>query len=179
MDGARLLNASVATGRAPADFTRGFHSAFIDLSKGLGCPAGAVLAGSDEFISNARAWRQRLGGAMRQAGILAAAGLFALRHNVDRLATDHARARRLSELLVEGGALMVNHPPQTNIVLMDTTGLPLSGGQFVQALSAHQVRASASGRNVVRFVTHLDLEERDIEMAASSVLSVIEQGRRR
>jgi threonine aldolase len=103
LDGARLFNAAVARGRPAADFARHFDTVCVCFSKGLGAPLGAVLAGSKELMEQARLEKHRFRGAMRQAGVVAAAGLYALRHNVDRLATDHARARRLAEGLAAKG----------------------------------------------------------------------------
>ena len=119
MDGARLMNASVASGISPRDFASPLDSTSICLSKGLGCPVGSVLAGNLDFIDRARRFRKMLGGGMRQVGIIAAAGLYALEHNVDRLAEDHANARRLAEAVAELPGLKVDLATvQTNIVII-------------------------------------------------------------
>src|SRR3546814_6250731 len=123
MDGARLLNAVVASGGAASRFAKPFDSLWIDLSKGLGCPVGAVLAGSREFVEEAWRLKQRSGGAMRQAGIIAAAGIYALEHNVERLAEDHANARLFAESLRNLPGLKVDpQEVETNIVFFDIAG---------------------------------------------------------
>ena len=116
MDGARLLNASVASGVSVAEFARGFDSVWIDFSKGLGAPGGAVLAGSREFVGDANRWKQRIGGAMRQSGIIAAACEYALDHHVARLADDHANAKRLAEGIAATGGLRIDPATVENMV---------------------------------------------------------------
>src|ERR687887_230384 len=119
LDGARLMNAVVASRVEAATFARSFDSAWLDFTKGLGAPVGACLAGSHELIAEAWRWKQMLGGAMRQAGIIAAAGLYALDHHVDRLADDHSRARRLAEGLAEAGVSVDLEQVETNFVQID------------------------------------------------------------
>src|SRR5581483_8457979 len=125
LDGARLLNATVAQGSSPAEVGALFDTVTICLSKGLGCPLGALVAGSAELMHRARIEKHRFGGAMRQAGIVAAAGLYALDHNVDRLADDHARARRLAEGWAEAGLPVALELVQTNFVQLDVGALGL------------------------------------------------------
>jgi threonine aldolase len=175
MDGARLLNAVVATGVAARDFAASFDSAWIDLSKGLGAPVGAVLAGSKSFIAEAWRWKQRLGGALRQAGILAAAGSYALRHHVARLADDHARAKRLAvELAALPGVTLDPETVETNIVIFDVSGSGLSGNAFAErALEGHGVRFSVMGPATVRAVTHLDVTDEGIELAIGAAGAVL------
>ncbi len=128
MDGARLFNAVVASGTSARAFAAHFDSLWIDLSKGLGAPIGAVLAGSRDFIEEAWRFKQRFGGAMRQAGIIAAGGVYALRHHVDRLAEDHERARRLASGLAEIPGLALDpERVETNIVIFDVSRTGLSG----------------------------------------------------
>src|SRR4029078_988237 len=117
MDGARILNAVAASGIAAKRMTAPCDSVWVDLSKGLGCPVGGVLAGSKAFIADARRWEHRLGGALRQSGMLAAAGLYALDHNVERLAEDHANARRLGQMLrtIAGIPIMYTHARTHNV----------------------------------------------------------------
>ena len=175
MDGARLFNAVVASGTAARAFAAHFDSLWIDLSKGLGAPVGAVLAGSRGFIEEAWRFKQRFGGAMRQAGIIAAAGVFALRHNVDRLAEDHERARQLAYGLADVGGLALNpERVETNIVIFDVSRTGLSGDAFAsRTLSSHGVRFSVLGPTTVRAVTHLDIPPDGIERALEAARSAI------
>ena len=175
MDGARLFNAVVASGTAARAFAAHFDSLWIDLSKGLGAPIGAVLAGSRDFIEEAWRFKQRFGGAMRQAGIIAAAGVFALRHHVDRLAEDHERARRLAHGLAEVPGLALNpERVETNIVIFDVSRTGLSGDAFAsRTLSSHGVRFSVLGPTTVRAVTHLDIPPDGIGRALEAARSAI------
>lgn len=177
MDGARLLNASVATGIPARDYAATFDSAWIDLSKGLGAPVGAVLAGSATFIESAWQWKQRVGGAMRQAGIIAAAGIYALRHHVARLADDHRNAKRLARAIAGAPGLAVDpEGVETNIVRIDVTGPGMSARAFADRLLAEEgVRVSTPGQAVVRAVTHLDVSESDIDVAANAIRAVAER----
>jgi threonine aldolase len=149
----------VATGTSARQFAATFDSAWIDLSKGLGAPVGAVLAGSGAFIEEAWRYKQRFGGAMRQAGIIAAAGVYALRHHVDRLAEDHERARQLARGLAElRGVAIDPERVETNIVIFDVGETGLSGDDFAaRTLASHGVRFSVLGPTIVRAVTHLDI----------------------
>jgi threonine aldolase len=167
MDGARLFNAVVASGTPARTFAGPFDSVWIDLSKGLGAPVGAVLAGTRDFIEQAWLFKQRYGGAMRQAGIIAAGGVYALRHHVDRLAEDHERARRLAYGLAEIRGVKLNlERVQTNIVIFDVSGTGLTGEDFAaRTLVSHGVRFSVLGPTTVRAVTHLDIPADGIERA--------------
>ena len=171
LDGARLLNAVVASGVAARDYCRFFDSCWIDFSKGLGCPFGAVLAGSKDFI--AQAWRYKLlfGGAMRQAGIIAAAGIYALEHNVERLAEDHAQAKALARGLAEIRGLAVDpDDTDTNIVVFDIGGTGLSRPEFLNRVEAHGVRFSPLlSPAQLRAVTHLDIPPDGAERALAAV----------
>jgi threonine aldolase len=175
MDGARLLNAVVATGVTARTFAAPFDSIWIDLTKGLGAPVGAVLAGSRDFIEQAWIFKQRFGGAMRQAGILAAAGLYALRHHVDRLAEDHDRARRLAQGLAGITGLRLDpERVETNIVVFDVSGTGLSGETFAaRTLSSHGVRFSVLGPTTVRAVTHLDIPPDGIDRALAAARAAV------
>lgn len=179
MDGARLLNAAVATGIPAAEFARPFDSVWIDLSKGLGCPVGAVLAGSKAFIQEAWRWKQRLGGAMRQSGMLAAAGLYALDHHVARLAEDHAHAQRFAQLVTgtPGIGLDPAHV-ETNIVVMDVNGPKLDAASLLARLLEQGVRLSPVGAAKVRAVTHLDVTRAQVEEAAAIVRQVCTESSR-
>jgi threonine aldolase len=154
LDGARLFNAAVGLGVAPRDVARGFDSVTICLSKGLGCPAGAVLVGSRDFIDAARRPRKMLGGGMRQVGVLAAAGLHALEHHVERLAEDHAKARQLADGLRGIDGLVVDGP-HTNMVFVD---LPPDRVAALEAFMAERGIHVLCYQPRLRLVTHLDLD---------------------
>ena len=167
MDGARLMNAVVASGVSARDYAAPFDSAWIDFTKGLGAPVGAALAGSRAFIDEAWRCKQQMGGAMRQAGIIAAGGVWALRHHVKRLAEDHTNARRLAEGLA--GLPGVSVDPKTidtNIVFFDLTG-GLTASAAVERMLASGVRMGALGAHTIRAVTHLDVDAAKIERALS------------
>ena len=155
MDGARLMNACVASGIAARDMTAGWDSAWIDFSKGLGAPVGAVIAASRDFIDEVWRWKQRLGGSMRQAGICAAACVFALDHHVDRLADDHANACALARGLSQVAGMEVQEP-ETNLVFFKPDGAGVTGEKMVAALRQRGVLlALMDGR--IRACTHLDV----------------------
>jgi threonine aldolase len=161
IDGARLLNATVATGISARDMTKGWDSVWIDFSKGLGAPIGAVIAGTREFIDAVWQWKQRLGGSMRQAGICAAACTYALDHHVDRLAEDHANARALARGLAQIPGVEVQEP-ETNLVFFRPDGAGISGSDMVAALNKRGVQiATMDGR--IRACTHLDVTAAQIE----------------
>jgi threonine aldolase len=162
LDGARLMNAAVASGVDAADWARGFDSAWLDFTKGLGAPVGACLAGSAALIAEAWRWKQMLGGAMRQSGIVAAAGLHALDHHVARLADDHARARRLAEGLAGLPGVDIDAATvETNIVIFGVPDAPA----FCAALERADVGMLPVGPDRVRAVTHLDVDDAGIERA--------------
>ena len=166
LDGARLLNAAVATGVAAAEIGRLFDTVTLCLSKGLGCPLGALLAGSAETIE--RAWREKhlFGGAMRQAGIVAAAGVYALDHHVDRLAEDHERARRLAEGWHAAGLPVDLAQVETNFVQLDVAALGLERDDALARLREAGVGLSSTiHATVIRAVTHLDLDDGAIDRA--------------
>ena len=170
MDGARLLNAVVATGHTAREFAEPFDSLWLDLSKGLGCPIGAVLAGSRDFIEQAWQWKQRMGGAMRQAGIVAAAGVLALEHHVERMAEDHENAKRLGELLGNTPGILVEDGIETNMVFFNVEGTGLTAEAFRDRLIAeHGIRIGANNVYRMRAVTHLDISREGIERAAAAV----------
>jgi threonine aldolase len=156
LDGARLMNAVVASGTPAADWASGFDTAWIDFSKGLGAPVGAVLCASRDLIEEAWRWKQMLGGAMRQAGVLAAACLYALDHNVDRLAEDHEHARLLAEGLTELGLTV--WPVETNILIVEGEGL-------AERAAATVVEHQPLAADRIRLVTHLDLDRAGIDRA--------------
>jgi len=172
MDGARLMNAVVASGVSARDYAAFFDSVWIDFTKGLGAPVGAALAGSRAFIDEAWRSKQQMGGAMRQAGIIAAGGVYALRHHVKRLAEDHANARRLAEGLAGlPGVKLDPAPIETNIVFFELTGA-LTAPLAVERLLARGVRMGASGARLIRAVTHLDVDAAGIERALAAAREV-------
>jgi len=171
MDGARLLNATVATGISARDMAAGWDSAWIDFSKGLGAPIGAVIAGTQEFIDEVWRWKQRLGGSMRQAGICAAACTYALEHHVDRLAEDHANARALARGLAQVSGIEVQEP-ETNLVFFKPDRAGVSGDAMVSALHKRGVLlAMMDGR--IRACTHLDVTAGMIEEAVGLVREIV------
>ncbi|HUQ22568.1 MAG TPA: GntG family PLP-dependent aldolase [Gaiellaceae bacterium] len=168
LDGARLLNAAVATGIEPAEIAGRFDTVTLCLSKGLGCPLGAILAGRSEVMGSARRFKHLFGGAMRQAGIVAAAGVYALDHHVDRLADDHRRAKRLALGLAAAGLAVDADRTETNFVQLDVA--PLTKADAIARLAEEGVGLSATIHpTVLRAVTHLDLTDEDIEDALQAI----------
>jgi threonine aldolase len=156
LDGARLFNAMESSGQVPKDFGRVFDSISICLSKGLGAPVGSILLGSSELIEEARRVRKVLGGGMRQAGVVAAAGLFALKNNISRLEFDHALAKRIESELNASPVVKEVWPVETNIVVFELTEFT-SPSDFLDRMNTHGILAFQVGPRHVRFVTHLDL----------------------
>jgi len=174
LDGARLLNATAATGVSAADFARGFDTAWLDFTKGLGAPIGACLAGSRELIDEAWRYKQMLGGAMRQSGIAAAGAWYALDHNVERIAEDHENARILAEGLAELPGVEIDlDAVETNIVVFSVP----DAEALVAALEQRGVLVGTLDETLVRAVTHLDVTRRDIddalEAAAAAVANLV------
>ena len=170
LDGARVANAAIALDVPAAEIAGRFDTVTLCLSKGLGCPLGAVVAGSHELMGRARVEKHRFGGAMRQAGIVAAAGLYALDHNVERLAGDHARARRLAEGWDTRGVAVELDLVETNFVQVDVAGLGLSSADAIVRLADAGVGLSATVKpGVLRAVTHLDIDDEDVERAIELV----------
>jgi len=162
MDGARLMNAVVAAGVPAHEMAAGYDSVWLDFTKGLGAPLGAVLAGSEEFIGAAWRWKQRMGGGLRQAGIVAAACLYALDHNIDRLAEDHAHARLLARGLAQLPGITVE-PPATNLVFFDTSGTGHEAEILAERARAKGIQFSVMGRFRGRACTHLDVTREGVE----------------
>ncbi len=174
MDGARLLNAVVGSGVPAKEMTRHVDTVWLDLSKGLGCPIGGVLAGSKAFIQEAWRWKHRLGGAMRQSGIVAAAGLYALDHNIEKLAEDHSNARRLAQHITAVPGLKLYTPEiASNIVFFDTSGAGLTTKAVHEALLAKGVRMGLTYGNMIRAVTHLDVSRDDIDRVGRTLAEVV------
>ncbi len=170
LDGARLMNAVVASGIPAADWASGFDSVWIDFTKGLGAPVGACLAGSAEFIEEAWRHKQMLGGAMRQAGIVAAGALHALEFHLDRLAEDHENARGLAHGLIEiSGITLDAASVETNIVVFDVDDAP----GFCARLAGEGVVMGAFGPRTVRAVTHLDVDAAAVDAAVGAVRAVV------
>lgn len=177
IDGARLLNAVVASGVSAQDYARDYDSVWIDFSKGLGCPVGAMLAGSREFIAQAWRLKQRWGGALRQAGILGAAALHALDHHVDRLAQDHANAQLLAgEVSLMPGIAIEPELVQTNLVFFDVRQTGHTAAAVCEALRDGGVLMGAVGEYRIRAVTHLDVTRDDV-LEAVKVLDRVVRGR--
>jgi threonine aldolase len=176
LDGARLLNAVVASGIPASAYAAPADSAWIDLSKGLGCPVGGVLAGSKEFIEQAWRFKHQFGGAMRQAGIIAAAGVYALENHVERMAEDHANARLLAEGLAGIKGIGINpNEIDTNMVYFTVGGTGLSEQEFARRLRTdHGVRIGPQGKDLMRAVTHLDVSRADIEEAIRACAAVVQ-----
>jgi len=170
MDGARLLNAVVASGVPAKDYAQYVDSTWLDLSKGLGGPIGSVLAGSAEFIEQAWIWKHRLGGAMRQSGILAAAGIYALEHHVDRLAQDHDNARLFAKRIAAiPGIVLDPSRVETNLVFFDVRGTGLTAAELAARLWQQGIGIGQEGKYRMRAVTHLDVDGAGIEQAAAAV----------
>ena len=168
LDGARVCNAAVALGVAPAEITSIFDSVSICLSKGLGCPAGTLLVGSRDFIAEARRWRKVVGGGMRQVGFIAAAGIHALDHHVERMQSDHANARRLADGLTGVDGIDVDHNAvQTNMVFVKVAPDRLE--DLVAHCARHQVLIRL--RNPNRLVTHLDIDADGVDHAIEVMVS--------
>jgi threonine aldolase len=168
LDGARIFNAAVAAGGDVREYCAFCDSLMFCLSKGLGAPVGSMLLGDAGFIELARRYRKLLGGGMRQVGIIAAAGLYALRHNIARLAEDHVRARQLAERLTRIAVLDIDmETVQTNIIVIDVGRSRHSVDECVLLLEKSGVLVVPFGRTTIRAVTHLDIDDEDVEQAVS------------
>jgi threonine aldolase len=176
MDGARLANAVVASGVAARAYAACADSVSLCFSKGLGAPVGSVIAGPAEFLERAKLVRKRLGGWMRQSGLLAAAALYALDHHVERLADDHALAKELARALHGCGGLAC--PPErveTNLVLVEVTHRGHDGASLAAKFKEHGVLVSALSPRVLRFVTHLDVGPADVERVGRAARAILER----
>ena len=168
MDGARLMNAVVASAVAPRDMVAGCDTVWVDFTKGLGAPLGAVLCGSAAFIDEAWRWKQRIGGSMRQAGVCAAACIYALDHNIDRLADDHANAKALARGLAQIPGISAEEP-DTNLVFFDTRDTGLTADQLAERLRRNGIAISTVGRYRARACTHLDVDRTGVETALQAI----------
>ncbi|TCP42402.1 threonine aldolase family protein [Rhodovulum marinum] len=169
LDGARILNAQVATGVPAADYAKGFDSAWIAFTKGLGCPVGAVLAGSRDFVDKAWLLKRRWGGAMRQTGVLTAMCLYALDHHVERLAEDHALARAIGARLADLPGIARVLPVETNIVIADLADRVPEARDLARRLRARDVTVTVVGRRRLRIVTHLDVGPADADALVAAL----------
>jgi len=166
MDGARLMNACVAAGQKPTEYTRHVDSVSMCFSKGLGAPVGSVIAGRKPFIERCHRFRKMFGGAMRQVGLLAAAAIFALDHNIERLADDHRNARRLADAIAGMPGIKLDlRTVETNIVLFELEPRLCPAAAFAERMERRGVRMFATAPNRVRAVTHLDVSAQQIEQA--------------
>lgn len=172
IDGARLFNAVAASQKPAHEYTQYCDTVQICLSKGLGAPVGSILAGSKEFIQVARKWRKRLGGGLRQAGIIAAPGLVALNTMRDRLVEDHDNAKILAEGLSNIAGIELVNQVDTNIVVIDVSGLQMNSTEFVEKLKEKDILCGTFGPDLVRFVTHFNVSTGDIHQTLKTVLKL-------
>jgi threonine aldolase len=172
LDGARIMNACVASGTSPKEYARHFDSTTICFSKGLGAPVGSAVAGTKTFINRARRFRKMFGGAMRQSGILAAAANYALDHHVERLTEDHENAAMLAQRLSENPRIRVEDC-ETNIVYFDLQTSAGTAPQLEEKLRQDNVKMLALGPQRLRAVTHLHIKRDDIEQAATAILKIV------
>jgi threonine aldolase len=176
LDGARLFNAVVATGIEAERWSQHFDSVSICFSKGLGAPVGSALAGTRDFVRQARRQRKVLGGGMRQAGIIAAGALYALEHNIPRLADDHAKAQQLADAVRQADGLsLIDDEVDTNIVIFSVDARPNAAGEFVRLLEQMGVRMLSTAPSLVRAVTHLDVTDEDVRRAAVIIRQAADQ----
>ena len=176
LDGARVFNAALASGVAARALTTGFDSVMISLSKGLGCPAGALLLGKRDFITRARQARKRLGGGMRQVGILAAAGLHAFDHHLTRLADDHANAATLAAALAKlPGIVLDPARVKSNILIVQLAASAPTAAEFISRLRSHGVLAVPIAPRAVRFVTHLDFAAAQLPAVIAACEAALKQ----
>jgi len=173
LDGARIFNASVALGKPVAEITKKFDSVMFCLSKGLGAPVGSLLVGSKKFIEQARIYRKALGGGMRQAGVLAAAGLIALEEGPKRLHEDHANAKFLADGLQKLRGIKLNGKVETNIVVFDISGTGMDSATFTRKLMEKNVLASGISPTEIRIVTHTDVDRGGCERALAAITEMI------
>lgn len=178
LDGARIFNAATALGKSVGEITRKVDSIMFCLSKGLGAPVGSLVVGSKEFIEQARVYRKMFGGGMRQAGVLAAAGLVALEQSVALLADDHARAKKLAEGLAQMPGIKIDLVTvQTNILVFDVAGTGMTATDMAAKLKERGVLAGAMGDSIMRMVTHYDVDDAGIACALRALEEVVRTAR--
>ncbi len=174
LDGARIWNAHVATGTPFAEFGKHFDTISVCLSKGLGAPVGSISLGSKATIADVRIWRKRYGGGMRQIGLLAAAGHYALDHNIDRLSQDHARAKKMAVALAAHDSTLINPAHvETNIVGLELSHSGISAADFAARCKEQGLWISALGKSYARLVTHLDFDDAQCDEAIAIMLNVL------
>ena len=173
LDGARLANAAVALGCPIKNLTQPFHSVQFDLSKGLGAPVGGIIAGSRDFIRQAKRYRKLLGGGMRQAGVLAAAGIVAIGQMIERLAEDHVKAKRLVTALAQHRQFILDPDRVTTNIVIAVLAPPLTPQQIVSGLRKHQILANPAGTDRIRFVAHYDVSPADIDRVIAVIPQVL------
>ncbi|WP_186580743.1 low-specificity L-threonine aldolase [Aquibacillus kalidii] len=173
LDGARLFNAAVASGKSVKDFASYADTVQFCLSKGLGAPVGSIIAGPSEFIQKARKWRKRLGGGLRQSGMIAAPGLVALQNNVDRLVEDHDNAKILANGLGNINGITIVNEVETNIVIVDVSGTGYNAEQFVEELRKKEILVGGYSSETVRFVTHYDVNVTQVKQAIEKIDNLI------
>jgi threonine aldolase len=169
LDGARVFNAAIASGKKPAELAHGFDSVMFCLSKGLGAPVGSVIVGSQEFIDEALVGRKRFGGGMRQVGILAAAGIYALKNHVKRLEEDHENAKKLGMELKDLGFKLQPDPAETNILFVNTEQIGVDAHDLADYLSEKGIVIGPRDSNNIRFVTHLGVDGSDIDRTLEAI----------
>ena len=175
LDGARIWNAHVASGVSFAEFGRHFDTISVCLSKGLGAPVGSISLGSKEVIAQARIWRKRYGAGMRQVGLLAAAGHYALDHNIERLAQDHARAKKIATALAQHDSTLIDPMTvETNIVGLDLTHADMSAAEFATRCAESGLSISALGKTYARLVTHLDFDDEQCDQAIAIMVKILD-----
>lgn len=176
LDGARLFNAAIGLGVDVKELTKSVDTVQFCLSKGLSAPMGSILAGPKEWIESARKWRKRLGGGMRQAGLMAAPGIVALTTMVDRLAEDHQRAKNLAKGVSEIKGIKVNLANvETNIVLLDVEGLNITANAFMAEMNKNNIFGSVFGEYIVRLTTHREITDKDIDETINTILRISKQ----
>jgi threonine aldolase len=174
LDGARIWNAHIASGVSFAEYGKHFDTISVCLSKGLGAPVGSIALGSKEAIAEARIWRKRYGAGMRQVGLLAAAGHFALDHNIERLAEDHARAHRIATALAAHDRSLIDPATvETNIVGLELSETGMSAADFAARCKERGLWISALGKSYARLVTHLDFDDQQCEAAIAIMIEVL------
>ncbi len=174
LDGARIWNAHIASGVSFAEYGKHFDTISVCLSKGLGAPVGSIALGSKEAIAEARIWRKRYGAGMRQVGLLAAAGHFALDHNIERLAEDHARAHRIATALAAHDKSLIDPATvETNIVGLELSATGMSAADFASRCKERGLWISALGKSYARLVTHLDFDDQQCEAAIAIMVEVL------
>ena len=173
LDGARLFNASIASGTDVKDFANQTDSIQFCLSKGLGAPIGSMIAGTSNFINQARKWRKRLGGGMRQAGMIAAPGLVALQTMIERLEEDHENAKVLANGLAQINGLSIENIVETNIVIVNTKAARLTAEEFLQLLKEYGILAVSFGPFSVRFTTHYNVDVKDINTVTEKIHNIL------